>query len=53
MMHYAITQFNYSEFDNIAEKYLQFNTVVVNSNSNKTLEGVNIVITGKLKLYKK
>ena len=52
MMHYAITQFNYSEFDNIAEKYLQFNTVVVNSNSNKTLEGVNIVITGKLKLYK-
>ena len=51
-MHYAITNFNYAEFDNIAEKYLQFNTVVVNSNSNKTLEGMNIVITGKLKLHK-
>lgn len=51
-MHNAIINFNYTEFDYIAENYLTFNTTAINNDSNDSLKGMNIVITGKLLLHK-
>lgn len=47
----AIKNFNYKEFDAI-EKLLSIKSIKIELTTNKTLEGKNIVITGKLKTYK-
>ena len=48
----SLRTFNYSEMDNISKFLIFEETVINNSNKNKTLEGKNIVITGKLTTVK-
>ena len=52
-MNKAIHNFDYSEFDNIAKHYLNFNHKDKEEQNNEnSLEGLTFVITGKLKFFK-
>ena len=53
-MHEAISNYDYKELDDIVEKFLfvENNLVQRESNSNKQLDNLIFVITGKLKSFK-
>ena len=54
-MHNAITKFDYSIADELAKNYLNIQEIVqisTGSNSAKELDGVTVVITGKLTHFK-
>ena len=51
-LHKAITSFNYTLADEIAEKYITFKAPKAEIVNNKTLENLVFVITGDLNIYK-
>lgn len=52
-MHFAISKFDYTEAKELYEKYLLINTITTNSiELENTLDGMSIVITGKLTHFK-